>query len=89
MESDAVFHEESEYVIGFKIRTTNDQLSSIFRKESFLFFAKKCKKKSKKYLTCIFRKTGSNWESFITKMISAKSSINPESFNGIRMWSPD
>ena len=67
MESDAVFHEESEYVIGFKSQTTNDQLSSIFRKESFLFFAKTFKKRSKKYLTCIFRKTGSNWESFITR----------------------
>ena len=60
MESDAVFHEESEYVIGFKIRTTNDQLSSIFRKESFLFFAKKFKKKSKKYLAYIFIKLGSS-----------------------------
>jgi hypothetical protein len=60
MESDAVFYEESEYVIGFKIRTTNDQLSSIFRKESFLFFAKKCKKKSKKYLAYIFIKLGSS-----------------------------
>ena len=60
MESDAVFHEESEYVIGFKIRTTNDQLSSVFRKESFLFFGKKFKKKSKKYLTYIFIKLGSS-----------------------------
>jgi hypothetical protein len=47
MESDAVFHEQSEYVIGFKIRTTNDQLSSIFRKESFLFLQKNAKKSRK------------------------------------------
>jgi hypothetical protein len=30
MDSDAIFHEESEYVIGFKISATNDELSSIF-----------------------------------------------------------
>ena len=29
-DSDAVFHEESESVIGFKIRATNDELSSFF-----------------------------------------------------------
>jgi hypothetical protein len=40
------------------------------------------KKKSKKYFTYIFIKTGSHWESFTAKMISAKTSINPESFNG-------
>jgi len=28
--SDAVFHEESESVIGFKIRAINDELSSFF-----------------------------------------------------------
>jgi hypothetical protein len=44
MDSDAVFHEESEYVIGFEIRTTNDELSSIFWKKYFLFFAKNAKK---------------------------------------------
>jgi hypothetical protein len=44
MDSDAVFHEESEYVIGFKIQTTNDELSSIFWKKYFLFFAKNAKK---------------------------------------------
>jgi hypothetical protein len=43
MDSDAVFHEESEYVIGFKIRTTNDELSSIFWKRYFLFFGKNAK----------------------------------------------
>jgi hypothetical protein len=44
MDSDAVFHEESEYVIGFKIRTTNNELSSIFWKKCLLFFAKNAKK---------------------------------------------
>ena len=43
-DSDAVFHEESEYVIGFKIQTNNDELSSIFWKKYFLFFAKNAKK---------------------------------------------
>jgi hypothetical protein len=40
MDSDADFHEKSEYLIGFKIRVTNDELSSTFRKKCFLFFAK-------------------------------------------------
>jgi aromatic ring hydroxylase len=31
-ESDAVFHEESEYAIGLTIRTSNDGISFIFRK---------------------------------------------------------
>ena len=44
MESDAVFHEESEYVIGFKIQSNNDELSSTFWKKYFLFFAKNAKK---------------------------------------------
>jgi hypothetical protein len=30
MDSDTVFHKESEYVIGFKIRATYVELSSIF-----------------------------------------------------------
>ncbi len=47
MDSDAVFHEESEYVIGFKIRMTNDDLSSIFWKKRFLFFAKNAEKSRK------------------------------------------
>ena len=29
-DSDAVFHEESEYTIGLMIRATNDDISSIF-----------------------------------------------------------
>ncbi len=77
IDSDAVFHEESEYVIGFKTRAMYDILSSIFRKKCF-FYAKK----SKKYSTCISMKTGSKSEKFITKMISVKSSTNPESFIG-------
>jgi len=47
MDSDAVFHEESEYVIGFKTRTTNGELSSIFRKKLFIFFTKNTKKGEK------------------------------------------
>ncbi len=47
MDSDAVFHEESEYVIGFKTQTTNDELSSAFRKKWFIFFAKNTKKRRK------------------------------------------
>jgi hypothetical protein len=82
MDSDADFHEESEYLIGFKIWVTNDELSSTFRKKCFLFFAKSVKKckKSKKYFTGISIKIGSISETFITKMISVKSSTNPESF---------
>jgi hypothetical protein len=52
-----------------------------FHKMLFIFY-KKCKKKSKKYLICIFIKTSSSWEQSITKMISAKNSTNPESFSG-------
>ncbi len=43
MNSDAVVHEESEYLTGFKIRVTYEELSSIFRKKSSLYFTKKCK----------------------------------------------
>jgi len=45
MDSDAVFHEESEYVIGFQIQATKDELSSIFRKKCF--FLKKMQKSQK------------------------------------------
>jgi hypothetical protein len=48
-----------------------------FEKNAF-FYAKK----SKKYSACISMKTGSKSEKFITKMISVKSSINPENFIG-------
>ncbi len=56
---DAVFHEESEYVIGFKIRVTYKELSSIFQRKCSLVFAKNAKM-PKKYLTCIFIKMGSS-----------------------------
>jgi hypothetical protein len=52
---DAVFHEKSEYVIGFTIRMTYEELSWIFRKKCSLFFAKNAKT-PKKYLTCVFIK---------------------------------
>jgi hypothetical protein len=62
MDSDAIFHGESEYVIGFKIRATYGELSSIFRKK-MLFFTKNTKK-SKKYLTSIFYKNRFELEKF-------------------------
>ena len=39
-DSDAVFHEESEYGVDFKIRAKKVGLSSIFRKQ-FIFFVEK------------------------------------------------
>jgi hypothetical protein len=38
-DSDAVFHEESESVFGFKIRAVNDELSFVFHKLLPQFFA--------------------------------------------------
>jgi hypothetical protein len=58
-----------------------------FEKNAF-YFLQKNGKKSKKYLTCIFIKIGSSSENFIIKMISAKNSINPESFNGFEPGRP-
>jgi hypothetical protein len=45
MNSGAAFREESEYVIGFKIWATYDELLPIFRKK--YFFAKNAKKAKK------------------------------------------
>ena len=42
-DSDAVFHEESEYAIGLMIRVTNDDISSSFRYYSDFSFCKKDK----------------------------------------------
>ena len=42
-DSDAVFHEESESVIGFKIRATNDTVSLVYRCYFNPFFAKMAK----------------------------------------------
>ena len=39
-DSNAVFHEESEYVVGFKIRAKKVGLSSIFRKNCIFFVEK-------------------------------------------------
>jgi hypothetical protein len=58
MDSDAVFHEESEHLIGFKIWVTNDELSSTFRKKCFLFFAKsakKCRKVEKVFYLYLYK----------------------------------
>jgi hypothetical protein len=43
MNPDAVFDKESEYVIGFKIRVTYEELSSIFEK-NVLYFLQKMQK---------------------------------------------
>jgi hypothetical protein len=43
-DSDAVFHEESEYAIGFMIRLKNDGISSIFRYYFDFCFCKKMQK---------------------------------------------
>ena len=59
MDSDAVFHKESEYVIDIKIRVTCEELSSIFRKKCFLVFGKYAKIPMK-HLTSIFMKMGSS-----------------------------
>jgi hypothetical protein len=47
MNSDAVFHQELEYAIGFKIQATNDELLSIFRKNAFYILQKNAKKSRK------------------------------------------
>jgi hypothetical protein len=55
-----------------------------FEKNVFYFLPKlqKSAKKSKKYFTYISIKIDSILKTFFTKMISAKISRNPESFNG-------
>ena len=80
MDSDAVFHEESEYGVGFKIRAKRVGLSSIFRKQ-FIFFLLKKLKVHFLYFAYIFAKKRFILKKFITKMISEKFSTNPESFN--------
>ena len=44
MDSDAVFHEESEYAVGLMIWLTNDDVSSVFRHHLKFFSCKKRKK---------------------------------------------
>ena len=79
-DSDAVFHEESEYGVGFKIRAKKLGLFSIFRKQ-FIFFLFKKLKVHFLYFAYIFAKKRFILKNFITKMISEKFSTNPESFN--------
>ena len=43
-DSDAVFHEESEYAIGLMIRVANHDISSIFQYYSDFSFCKKMQK---------------------------------------------
>jgi hypothetical protein len=43
-DSDAVFHEDSEYALGLMIRANNDDKSSIFRNCCKFFLQKKFKK---------------------------------------------
>jgi hypothetical protein len=80
MDSDAVFHEESEYMVGFKIRVKKVELSSQFRKKFIFLFLKKIKMQFL-YFTCILTKTNFILKKIITKMISEKFSTNSESFN--------
>ena len=47
IDSDAVFHEESEYVIRLMIYLTNDDVSSVFRRRLKFFPAKNRKKLQK------------------------------------------
>ena len=78
-DSDAVFHEESEYEVGFKIRAKKVGLSSIFR-EKFIFLLLKILEVHFLYFAYIFGKKRFILKKFITKMISEKSSTNSESF---------
>ena len=79
-DSDAVFHEESEYGVGFKIRAKKVGLSSIFRKQFIFFLLKKLKVRFL-YFAYIFAKKRFILKKFITKMISEKFSTNSESIN--------
>ena len=47
IDSDAVFHEESEYVIGLMIWLTKDDVSSVFRRHLKFFSCKKTQKMTK------------------------------------------
>ena len=79
--SDAVFHEESEYVIAFLIRVGINYLWPIFRSSIFL----KSQKIRIFYENCIVNismKTQANPNKSITKILSLKSSTNGESFTG-------
>jgi hypothetical protein len=80
MDSDAVFHEESEYLIGFKIWATNDVLSSTFRKKCFLFFAKKCKKVEKVFDLYLY-KDGFDFEKFFYQNDQHKKLYKPWKFH--------
>ena len=44
MDSDAVFHEESEYAVGLMIWLTNDDVSSVFQHYLKYFSCKKTQK---------------------------------------------
>ena len=78
-DSNAVFHEESEYEVGFKIRAKKVGLSSIFRKK-FIFLLLKILEVYFLYFANIFAKKRFILKKFITKMISEKFSTNSESF---------
>ena len=78
-DSDAVFHEESEYGVGFKIWAKKVGLSSIFRKQ-FIFFVEKTESAFFVFYLYLCEKRFI-LKKFITKMISEKFSTNSESFN--------
>ncbi len=80
MDSDAVFHEESEYIIGFKIPTTNDGLSSIFWKKYFLLFAKNAKKSRKSIWPVFLEKQARTGKVFLPKWSARKKLYKPWKF---------
>ncbi len=88
MDSDAVFHEESEYVIVFKIRATNNQLSPIFRKKCYLFFAKN-EKKVEKVFYLYFYKNRFALGKFYCQNDQRKNLYKPWKFQWIRTWPPN
>lgn len=64
-------------VLFFNFILTLREYYRFFDENAFFF-----PKKPKMYLSYIFMKTGLSPKQLITKMISAKKSTNPESFNG-------
>ena len=70
IDSDAVFHEESEYVIGLMIWLTNDDVSSVFPHYLKLFSCKKPQKMTKigKSISTVYQwRYGQIKKSFLAK----------------------
>ena len=81
--SNAIFHEESEYVVGFKILAKKSG-TFLDVSQKLNFFLLKKMKVHFLYFTYIFAKTRFILKNFITKMISKKFSSNRESFKKFR-----